>query len=387
MTFTAGETAKTVSRPGTRRRHRRGQGGDAAAALEPEGGISQERPPQSTGHHRQRRRALQQAWLSRFGRTVGGHVTDAVSGRLVDGLTPGAHATVAGQAVDLTGTEDGKALADLLAGLGQRFGAQAPANDDDPFSRNGLGGGADSPASSLSPSTRLRGLVARPVDDGPRAAARERVPLGRSDGDGAGPGLAAWGRAAHGRFDGEADSDTGRLGLDGEVLTGTLGADADFGRMLAGVAVSLSEGDGTFDDSGATTGAKGTCREHDDDGEPVCAARPHRAGLGLGPRGVGHGRDDPPLRRRHGPGPDGPVDAPGRARRAGRASQARPVGRHGPGTEGGRVLRDDGVGEGGGLGGDGGGCEPAASRARRRAVVRRGRRRDGPAVAGARRAP
>ena len=77
-------------------------------------------------------------------------------------------------------------------------------------------------------------------------------------GDGAGPGLAAWGRAAHGRFDGEADSDTGRLGLDGEVLTGTLGADADFGRMLAGVAVSLSEGEGTFDDSGATTGAKGS---------------------------------------------------------------------------------------------------------------------------------
>ena len=41
------------------------------------------------------------------------------------------------------------------------------------------------------------------------------------------------------------------------MLTGTLGADADWGRMLAGVAVSLSEGDGTFDDSGATTGAKG----------------------------------------------------------------------------------------------------------------------------------
>ena len=43
--------------------------------------------------------------------------------------------------------------------------------------------------------------------------------------------------------------------LDGEVLTGTLGADADWGRVLAGVAVRLSEGDGTFDAPGVDKGA------------------------------------------------------------------------------------------------------------------------------------
>ena len=256
LVFTAGETAKTVSVPVLD--DAIDEGKEVMRLL-----LSNPRGAYLRNVHRRARGiitnddALQQAWLSRFGRTVGGHVTDAVSGRLVDGLTPGAHATVAGQAVDLTRTDDGKALADLLAGLGQRFGAQAPANDEDPFSRSGLGGGADSPASALSPSTRVAASSPAQTMTGRELLLGSAFHLA-GDGDGAGPGLAAWGRAAQGRFDGEADSDTGRLGLDGEVLTGTLGADADFGRMLAGVAVSLSEGDGTFDDSGATTGAKGT---------------------------------------------------------------------------------------------------------------------------------
>ena len=75
--------------------------------------------------------------------------------------------------------------------------------------------------------------------------------------DGSGPGLAAWGRVAHGSFDGEHADDTGRTSVDGKVVTGVLGADADFGRLLAGVAVSLSEGDGKFNASGADVGAKG----------------------------------------------------------------------------------------------------------------------------------
>ena len=198
--------------------------------------------------------ALQQAWLARFGRTVGGHVTDAVSGRLTDGLTPGMHATLAGQPVDLMRTGDGKALAEVMTGLAQRFGAPGgPANDDDPFARNGFGGGAGSPGSALSPSTP--GAASSPAQS---VTGRELL-LGSSfhlsgAGDGSGPGLAGWGRAAYGSFEGEQASDTGRLRLDGEVVTGTLGADADWGRMLAGVAVSLSEGEGTFDDPGVDKG-------------------------------------------------------------------------------------------------------------------------------------
>ena len=67
------------------------------------------------------------------------------------------------------------------------------------------------------------------------------------DGDGAGAAQTrwtAWGRAAASRFDGEAEG----LSVDGEVSTFTLGADAVWARWLAGVAVSLSEGEGGFRD-------------------------------------------------------------------------------------------------------------------------------------------
>ena len=48
-------------------------------------------------------------------------------------------------------------------------------------------------------------------------------------------------------FDGEAPADGGTMRLDGEVTTGLLGADAQWERWLAGVALSVSEGKGTFD--------------------------------------------------------------------------------------------------------------------------------------------
>ena len=188
---------------------------------------------------------LQAMWLARFGRTVGSQVTDAVSDRLGAGLAPGAHATLAGQPLDLSKADDGKALADALTGLAQRFGAQAPAADplssrDDPFA----------------------------LTRGPSAATTASAPTGRDlllgssfhvapEGEGPGPGLAAWGRVAHGSFDGEHADDSGTTSVDGEVVTGALGADADFGRVLAGVAVSLSEGDGKFNSPGADVGRKG----------------------------------------------------------------------------------------------------------------------------------
>ena len=193
---------------------------------------------------------LQKAWLARFGILAGAHLTDAVSDRLGAELAPGAHATLSGQSLDLSRTDDAKAFADVVAGFAQRFGESGgPAsNDDDPFARYRPGGGRGSPAGAAS-------------SPGQSMTARELL-LGSSfhvagPGDGSGPELAAWGRVAHGGFEGEEPSDAGRLAIEGEVLTGTLGADADWGRMLAGVAVSLSEGDGTFDDDGATTGAKG----------------------------------------------------------------------------------------------------------------------------------
>ena len=63
-----------------------------------------------------------------------------------------------------------------------------------------------------------------------------------------------WGDVAATRFDGT----DGALTLDGEVATGTVGADLHRGRWLGGVALSYSEGDGSYRRGGADEGALST---------------------------------------------------------------------------------------------------------------------------------
>ena len=69
---------------------------------------------------------LQKMWLSRFGRTVGTQVTEAVTGRL-DGTERAAHVTVAGQRLDLDREDAGQALAETVAGIAQLFAAPSGA--------------------------------------------------------------------------------------------------------------------------------------------------------------------------------------------------------------------------------------------------------------------
>jgi len=186
---------------------------------------------------------LQKMWLSRFGRTVADHVTGAVSDRL-SGPLSGAQVTVGGQRVDLAAAKDEAWAGETMLSLARLLGAaEEPSPEGDGWPGTGFGSedsgvGADASGRTLSGRELLLGSAFH--------LARE--------GEGGGPGLAAWGHVRVGGFDGEAPADDGNVRIDGEVTTGILGTDAEWDRLLAGVAVSISEGNGTFDQPGVDSG-------------------------------------------------------------------------------------------------------------------------------------
>ena len=191
--------------------------------------------------------AIPQAWLARFGRTVADHVVDAVGARLADRAGGGSHVTLGGRRIAL----DGGGAPGGGDGAGERAVAGREAVDTFAAFADRVAGGAHGAAPGGSAWSRWG--EDEPGDDTRSMSGRELL-LGSSfhlalgaGGDGAAAGdtaFTAWGGAASSRFDGEADG----LRLDGEVTTFTLGADVAWSRWLAGVAVSLSEGAGSFRD-------------------------------------------------------------------------------------------------------------------------------------------
>ncbi len=193
-----------------------------------------------------------QAWASRFGRTVGTHITDAVSARLRDTGDTESHLTVAGWRMPLgsrqaqadttkqalgTTTDQGTRLLTGLASLlglnGQTGGAQGLTPGGRPNEAPWLNGPSQqqNPGQALTLPDLRQALVGSAF----------RLNLNQHA-DGTTPRLTAWGRVAHTRFDGQED----RLALDGNVTTGTLGLDTQGDRWLAGIAVSHSRGDGGY---------------------------------------------------------------------------------------------------------------------------------------------
>ena len=185
---------------------------------------------------------LPTAWLARFGRTVGTHVTDAISTRLRAG--PGASSlTIGGQPVPLrqaqanaaNTSEAGPSSPALLEGIARVLGlgpggATGDANRDPRLNQG------------QTPSLNLRQVL---------LGSAFRLNLGAGAGSVASPRLTAWGRVAGTRFDGRDST----LTLDGDVLTGTVGLDSTWDRLLLGLAVAHSRGNGAFAQTGPTTGA------------------------------------------------------------------------------------------------------------------------------------
>ena len=187
---------------------------------------------------------LQKMWLSRFGRTVAGQVVDAVTGRL-SGPTGGSQVTLGGQRIDLSA---------LSAGTGDAgrtlSGTPGAARDDDPLAGPGpleaaQAGSWDDPETGGT----ARGMTGRELLLG------SSFHLAAGGGEAGGPGFAAWGRMAVGGFDAEAPAEKGTVRLDGEVTTGLFGADAQGERWLAGLALSVSSAEGSFDQPGVDSGS------------------------------------------------------------------------------------------------------------------------------------
>ena len=339
---------------------------------------------------------LQKMWLSRFGRTVADHVTAAVSDRLSGPLT-GAQVTVGGQTMNLAELEDeaflGRTLTAIRADHGRSVGTGV----------RRIGSGAGRKRSRVVARDRPRigsgagGATWACVMRQTATSAPGRLPAGRElllgsafhlakEGDGATPGLAAWGRVTVGGFDGEAPADAGNVRIDGNVTTGILGTDAEWHRLLAGVAVSVSEGEGTFDQPGVDSG---TIESTMTTVSPYARLSVNErlsvwglAGYGTGDMTIvqdartNHATPRATAVNKHQDGDeDRPLNAPGGAGRTGRAADGGRERRPRPCAQGGRVLRPDDVGGGLERGRHQRGGEPGAACARRQPRVPGGRRR------------
>ena len=175
---------------------------------------------------------IPQAWLARFGRTAAEHVLDGVQARLAAPRNPGMQANVAGlwnlgTAADTRSDTLADTPADTaLAGSGETAPQDGLRAHSD-WIAGGLAGTDPGTSAALS-------LTARDLITGSAFAVT---------GETGGGGFAAvWGRGAYSSFSGQDSGVT----LDGELTTAMLGADYASGRWIAGVSLSVSEGEGTY---------------------------------------------------------------------------------------------------------------------------------------------
>ena len=315
-------------------------------------------------------------WLSRFVRTVATHIVDAVSDRLTK-PPKNSEVTLGGHRVNPTETKDGAAVKQALTAVARSLGAPGgpPAGGDNPDGFHGSGPGQARAGAGPGPDD-WRGAGPGHGHGFPAGAgAQRRQPSGREvlrgssfhltkEDEESGTGLAAWGRVTVGGFDGEEPAEDGNVRIEGDVTTGIIGADIKRNRVLAGVAVSVSDGQGTFEQPGEDSG---TIRIE----SRMTTVSPYArfmvsdrlsvwglAGLGTGDMTIVQEANDGPGRARQ----DRHRDAARGHRRPGRADGGRRGRRHRPRAQGGRVPRQDRGGPDRGRGGqDHGECEPGAA--------------------------
>ena len=210
LTFTAGETSKTVSVSVLSDSIDEGNETFKLKLSSPSGAVLTDSEATGTIENSD---PMPSAWLSRFGRTVGGQAVDAISSRM--GKTAEGNQVVIG-GVEMSMTEETKGA--NLQNIHQQF-----------------------ESSKWSSDTQMeRGLNNQEMT-------LEELVLGTSFNLGmknkdTGNTWSAWGQVANDRFKGEEDE----VSVEGKVTSGFLGADVTSGNWRGGLAVSASKGKGTF---------------------------------------------------------------------------------------------------------------------------------------------
>ena len=217
LSFAAGETEKTVSVPVLDDGHDEGSETLTLTLSNPSGAYLADGSATGTINNTD---PMPLAWMVRFGRTVGSQVVDALGQRLESGA--GSHVTVGG--ISLIG-EPG----------------EVPEENDDPFGLPKWAKGTQREESeqSLTANDLLLGSAFH---------------LSSGGGQGGGAAYTAWGRVARNGFEAEVDDVT----MDGDVTTGLIGFDAEWERLLAGVMLSQSSGEGSYHLGAENGGRTGT---------------------------------------------------------------------------------------------------------------------------------
>ena len=309
LRFAPGETTKTVSVPVLDDAHDEGSETLTLTLSSPRRAVIDDGTAVGTIVNSD---PLPNAWLSRFGRAASDHVVQSI-GRRLEGGARESHLTVMGWRVDTllqsshserdareprpdapgrqpegSVAPDGRTgQAGAMAGGTRGFGAMSDPSAARPAFEGAMtqgfppmqGGTLQSPARAI-----MGGL---PANAGAVGASDNRwldllgrlfMALGPNGGEAlATPGLrdmvmgssfyygyspdagtlrsmnrlTAWGESAATRFSGAE----GKLSLDGEVNTAIVGADGEWGRWLAGLALSYSEGEGGYRRVSAKGGA------------------------------------------------------------------------------------------------------------------------------------
>ena len=228
LTFEAGETRKTVVVEVRPDRHDEGEEtmtlvlssatGAAIARAEAVGTIRNNGP-------------IPKAWIARFGRTVAEQVLEAIEGRMRAAPVPGAEVALAGERIGAQSPDRGPDRAEPGSDAEREARQEEEARRDTQRLAGWLKGETDPEEAQ-----RLRSRAVTPRD---LLTGSSFALTAETDG---GDLVSLWGRGTVTRFDGRE----GDLMLDGEVVTGMLGADWTGGRWTAGLIVSHSTAEGGY---------------------------------------------------------------------------------------------------------------------------------------------